>query len=62
DHPCPSRRSSAIGRQDPGDHPKRPANSAQESAKEMTDTQIEEAQKLARDWKPTTKPASLLLQ
>jgi transposase InsO family protein len=32
------------------------------AAKEMTDTQIEEAQKLARDWKPTTKPPSLLLQ
>jgi hypothetical protein len=25
------------------------------AAKEMTDTQIEEAQKLARDWKPTTE-------
>jgi hypothetical protein len=32
------------------------------AAKQMTDAQIEEAQKLARDWKPTTKPPSLLLQ
>jgi len=32
------------------------------AAKRMTDAQIEEAQKLARDWKPTTKPPSLLLQ
>jgi hypothetical protein len=28
----------------------------------MSDTQIEEAQKLARDWKPATKAPGLLLQ
>jgi hypothetical protein len=28
----------------------------------MTVSQIEEAQKLARDWKPTANPAGLLLR
>jgi hypothetical protein len=32
------------------------------AAKQMNDAQIEEAQKLARDWKPTIKPPTLLLQ
>jgi hypothetical protein len=32
------------------------------AAKQMTVAQIEEAQKLARDWKPAAKPAGLLLR
>jgi len=32
------------------------------AAKQMTVAQIEEAEKLARDWKPTGKPAGLLLR
>ena len=32
------------------------------AAKQMNVGQIEEAQKLARDWKPTAKPADLLLR
>ena len=32
------------------------------AAKQMTVAQIEEAQKLARDWKPTANPTGLLLR
>jgi hypothetical protein len=32
------------------------------AAKQMNVAQIEEAQKLARDWKPTGRPPGLLLQ
>ena len=32
------------------------------AAKQMNVAQIEEAQRLARDWKPTGRPPSLLLQ